>query len=211
LAAQGITVQGEVARAAAPSDAVALAEVRSPTVAKIVDRMLQRSDNDVSEALGHLVGVRGAGEGSFSGGARATLRVLGDLGVPTVGVRLVDASGLARQNLIPAGTLTAALRSATTNDRPELRGTLTGLPVGALNGTLDDRFGGQVTSTAAGQVRGKTGTLTGVTSLSGTVVDRQGRLLIFAVLADRVPAGGGSAAEDAIDRIIARLAACGCA
>jgi D-alanyl-D-alanine carboxypeptidase/D-alanyl-D-alanine-endopeptidase (penicillin-binding protein 4) len=92
-----------------------------------------------------------------------------------------------------------------------LRGVLTGMPVGGLGGTLEDRFDGPLTGSAAGDVRAKTGSLTGVSTLAGMVVDREGRQLAFAVMTDRVPAGAGRAAESAIDRIAARLAACGCA
>ena len=58
-------------------------------------------------------------------------------------------------------------------------------------------------------VRAKTGTLTGVNSLAGLVVDADGRLLAFAFIADQTqpiatrPSG-------ALDRIAAALAACGC-
>ena len=45
--------------------------------------------------------------------------------------------------------------------------------------------------------------------LVGTVLDKDGRLLIFAVIADQT-AGGDDAAEAALDRIAATLAGCGC-
>jgi D-alanyl-D-alanine carboxypeptidase/D-alanyl-D-alanine-endopeptidase (penicillin-binding protein 4) len=173
--------------------------------------MLLTSDNDVAEALGHLVGAKATGAGTFDGGARASLAVLGELGVPVAGVRLLDASGLSRSNLIPPSTLTALLRTSASAEQPDLRGVLTGMPVARLSGSLDERFDGPATSTAAGEVRGKTGTLTGVSSLSGVVVDREGRQLAYAVLADDVPEGGNPQAEVAIDRLVARLAACGCA
>jgi D-alanyl-D-alanine carboxypeptidase/D-alanyl-D-alanine-endopeptidase (penicillin-binding protein 4) len=211
LRAQGIAVRGVVSRTDAPTDAPLVAEVRSSTVEQLTARMLVRSDNDAAEALGHLVGAKATGEGSFESGARASLTVLDELGVPIAGVRLRDASGLSRDNLIPPATLTALIRTAASAEHPELRGVLTGLPIAGLSGTLDDRFAGPLTGSAAGDVRGKTGTLTGVRSLAGLVVDREGRQLVYAIIVDRVPDGGGPSAEAAIDRIVARLAACGCA
>lgn len=211
LRQRGIRVGAAVRRGTPSAGAVNLAQVESPTIGALVARMLTTSDNDIAEALGHLSGAKAAGQGSFAGGARASLATLGDLGVPTSGVRLFDASGLARQDLIPPATLTSLLAASASANQPALRGVLTGLPVGGLTGTLDDRFAGPLTGGAAGDVRGKTGTLSGVASLAGVVVDADGRQLAFAVMADEVPLGGGGAAEAAIDRIAARLAACGCA
>jgi D-alanyl-D-alanine carboxypeptidase/D-alanyl-D-alanine-endopeptidase (penicillin-binding protein 4) len=93
---------------------------------------------------------------------------------------------------------------------------LTGLPVAGWSGTLTDRYATDgprddlLAATASGEVRAKTGTLNGVSSLAGMTVDDDGRLLVFAVLADRLAPGGTAAAERALDRVAATLAACGC-
>ena len=129
------------------------------------------------------------------------------LGVPVEGVRLVGGSGLARGSVVPARTLTRLLALAAGRERPELRWMLTGLPVAGASGTLADRFDGSGQSAALGIVRAKTGTLTGVNSLAGIVVDSDGRLLAFAVMADRT--GGSRAARAALDAFAAALAGCG--
>ncbi|NEE24782.1 D-alanyl-D-alanine carboxypeptidase, partial [Streptomyces sp. SID7982] len=77
--------------------------------------------------------------------------------------------------------LTALLARAADPDRPGLRPVLTGLPIAGFSGTLGGRYAPEAEGT--GLIRAKTGTLFGVNSLAGTVVDRQGRLLAFAFLA----------------------------
>jgi D-alanyl-D-alanine carboxypeptidase/D-alanyl-D-alanine-endopeptidase (penicillin-binding protein 4) len=57
-------------------------------------------------------------------------------------------------------------------------------------------------------VHAKTGTLTGVTSLAGTVLDQDGRVLVFALIANKV--GSIGAERETMDRIASRLATCGC-
>jgi D-alanyl-D-alanine carboxypeptidase/D-alanyl-D-alanine-endopeptidase (penicillin-binding protein 4) len=57
-------------------------------------------------------------------------------------------------------------------------------------------------------VRAKTGTLTGVNSLAGVVVDADGRTLAFAFMADQTT--NADQAVIALDRVAAALAACGC-
>ncbi|WP_443334021.1 D-alanyl-D-alanine carboxypeptidase [Streptomyces sp. MNU103] len=67
---------------------------------------------------------------------------------------------------------------------------------------------GRYADGAAGLVRAKTGTLTGVNTLAGTVVDRDGRLLAFAFLANDT--AGAEAAQSTLDKAATALATCGC-
>jgi D-alanyl-D-alanine carboxypeptidase/D-alanyl-D-alanine-endopeptidase (penicillin-binding protein 4) len=216
LVARGIAVRGEVARGRAPSGAVEVAAGRSPSIATLVEHTLTVSDNDMAEALAHLAGGVLGGGASFSGGAAATSKVLGALGVPTTGMKLSDGSGLSRSDQVSPMTLAAALTAVATHQEPQdmpttgvtTWPTATGLPVAGLTGTLSDRFSGADMRAALGVVRAKTGTLTGVVGLAGLVRDRDGRLLSFGFLA------GGVASLDrgrtALDRASAALARCGC-
>jgi D-alanyl-D-alanine carboxypeptidase/D-alanyl-D-alanine-endopeptidase (penicillin-binding protein 4) len=89
-----------------------------------------------------------------------------------------------------------------------VRNLIAALPVAAWSGTLASRYVTGSARAGAGLVRAKTGTLTGVSALAGTVHDRSGELLAFAFIADR--AADKTAAEPALDAIAARLAGCGC-
>jgi serine-type D-Ala-D-Ala carboxypeptidase/endopeptidase (penicillin-binding protein 4) len=126
---------------------------------------------------------------------------------------LADGSGLSRNDRVTPALLTDALMLAVKPDHPELRVLFPGLPVGGYSGTLRDRYrkpaGG---AAAAGQVRAKTGTLSGLSAIAGVVVDADGRTLVFAVIADAVPNAGGnpSPSQEALDRLAAGLASCGC-
>ncbi|OEV09943.1 D-alanyl-D-alanine carboxypeptidase, partial [Streptomyces nanshensis] len=91
---------------------------------------------------------------------------------------------------------------------PELRTVLTGLPVARFTGTLGSRYGGERGEPGAGLVRAKTGTLTGVNTLAGTVVDADGRMLAFAFLTTGATAR--DAAQQSLDRLASALANCGC-
>lgn len=205
----GIAVRSEVRREPAPKGAREIATVQSPPVSALVERMLTLSDNDLAEALGRQVALAEGRPASFEGTVAAVRGVLARLGVAK-GVDLDDASGLSHADRITPRALARLLSVAASPDHPELRPVLTGLPVAAFSGTLATRYGRAPASKAAGVVRAKTGTLTGVSSLAGIAYDANGRLLAFAFLADHVPPGGTLAAEAALDRLAAAVAGCGC-
>ncbi|MFF8728838.1 D-alanyl-D-alanine carboxypeptidase/D-alanyl-D-alanine-endopeptidase [Streptomyces sp. NPDC015171] len=188
----------------ASTRAQTLATVTSPPLAALVERMLTNSDNDIAEALARHTALASGRPASFSGGAGAIATQLRELGLPMSGASFHDGSGLDRSDRLTAGLLTALLAKAGDPDRPGLRPVLTGLPVAGFTGTLSSRY----TDGAAGVVRAKTGTLTGVNTLAGTVVDQDGRLLAFAFLASDT--ANGPEAQAALDRTATALARCGC-
>jgi len=181
-----------------------LAKVSSPPLSALVERMLTNSDNDLAEALARQTALATKVRPDFAGGAKAIQAQLRKLGLPMTGARFADGSGLNRADRLTPDLLTALLAKAGDPSRPDLRAALTGLPVAGFTGTLSARY----TDGAAGVVRAKTGTLTGVNALAGTVVDRDGRLLAFAFLAANTTSP--TEAQAALDRTATALAACGC-
>jgi len=203
-----------VRRGAAPAGARVLGQVTSPPVTALVERMLVRSDNDLAEALARQVALATGLPASFAGVAAALDAVLGDLleqaGVGGDAVRLVDGSGLSRENRLEPAALTRLLARAASGEAPGLATVLSGLPVAGFDGTLALRYRSGPPASAAGEVRAKTGTLNGVSALAGLVRTDDGRLLAFDLTADGVPLGATRAAERSLDALAARLAACGC-
>ncbi|MFI8824571.1 D-alanyl-D-alanine carboxypeptidase/D-alanyl-D-alanine-endopeptidase [Streptomyces sp. NPDC053431] len=199
----GVTVQGPPRPAKAPQGAP-LARTDSAPLADLVERTLTHSDNDLAEALARQTALARRQPASFAGAEKAVHDELARLGLPLAGTRFADGSGLDRRDRVSAALLTGILTRAADPARPALRPVLTGLPVGGFSGTLAGRFGSGAAASGAGLVRAKTGTLTGVNTLAGTVVTADGRLLAFAFLAGRT--SSPDSAQPALDRLSAALA-----
>jgi serine-type D-Ala-D-Ala carboxypeptidase/endopeptidase (penicillin-binding protein 4) len=204
LTERGITVTATERRTVGDG-ARRIAVVQSAPVVDLAEYILRTSDNTVSEALGRLVAVERGLPGSFEGATRAILAEVERLGVDVSGAALADASGLADGSLLSAQQLADLLRVASLD--PGLRTVVVDLPVGGWEGTLGDRF---TDAPGRGLVRAKTGSLTGTTSLAGSVVTVQGRELLFAVVADATPPGGQLGPRRVIDTLVQQVAGCGC-
>lgn len=191
----------EAGRAAAKSRTVA--KHLSAPLSGLIERALTNSDNDIAEALARQTALAAGEPADFAGGRRAVTDQLKKLKLPLKGVVLADGSGLDRHDKVTAALLAGLLARTADPDHPELRSVLSGLPVAGFSGTLSGRY--TTKSGGTGLIRAKTGTLTGVNTLAGTVVDPQGRLLAFAFLASGTT--DPSAAQSALDSLATALAA----
>ena len=221
-AAAGLTVApGGVSRVPAGAGPVAgagpdgsadgprvLAEVRSATVGQQVELLLRTSDNYLTEAIGRMAALAAGAAGSNEGAAATVLQQLEELNVPAATVRAADVSGLALDNQVSTRQLAEVVRAITSGTDPRLRAALAGFPVAGLTGTLGERYAEAGTVGGAGLVRAKTGTLNSVNSLTGYVVDADGRLLVFSFIGNGMTAGAAN--RTALDRTAAVLAGCGC-
>jgi len=201
-----------VDRGSAPAGARQLGSVASAPVSALVEQMLTDSDNVIAEVLARQVAVATGQPATFVGGAAAIRSTLAPLGI-AVGTGMKDGSGLSALDRVPATALAQTLLAAVGDGHPQLRSILSGLSVAGWDGTLveENRFTGAA-SAAVGVVRAKTGSLTGVSALAGVLVDADGRQLVYVFVADALTSQSldDVPARDAIDRLAAALARCGC-
>jgi D-alanyl-D-alanine carboxypeptidase/D-alanyl-D-alanine-endopeptidase (penicillin-binding protein 4) len=204
LSERGVDASAAPAPGRPAAGATRVTQVFSRPLSALVERALTTSDNDIAESLARQTALATGEEASFAGAERAVTKQLTALKLPLAGARFADGSGLSRRDRLSAQLLTALLARAADPDRPELRPVLTGLPVAGFSGTLESRYASASTSPGTGLIRAKTGTLSGVNTLAGTVVTPDGRLLAFAFLADDTPSP--DVARPALDRLAAVLA-----
>jgi D-alanyl-D-alanine carboxypeptidase/D-alanyl-D-alanine-endopeptidase (penicillin-binding protein 4) len=202
----------ESAEKKAPANAKVLGEVRSAPMSQLVDNMLDHSDNVLAESVARAVAIKAGQEPSFEGASKATLDVLRQNNLDVDGVTLRDASGMSEKDEVSAKLLADILALAAAPDGKDprtakLRPLLGGLPVAGGSGTLVDRYDDAGATQGRGWLRAKTGSLTGVNTLAGVVLDKDNRLLVFAFLTSETTA---TTARPALDKVTAALRDCGC-
>jgi D-alanyl-D-alanine carboxypeptidase/D-alanyl-D-alanine-endopeptidase (penicillin-binding protein 4) len=184
-------------RAAIPPRVIAVH--LSPTLADIVSVTNHVSHNLFADALLKASGRTAVGEGSFAGGARA-VRALVALQNPadTLLLHQVDGSGLSRLDRVTA--------RATVHLLDFMRRSEVGEVFAASLPEAGNRLGlhRMFDTPAAGNLRAKTGTIHGVSSLSGYVTSADGERLAFSIIANDVPSTAREKRRE--DAVGARLA-----
>jgi D-alanyl-D-alanine carboxypeptidase/D-alanyl-D-alanine-endopeptidase (penicillin-binding protein 4) len=176
----------------------------SRAVDSVLHVMLKESDNLCAENLFRMLGRSVTGEpGSTEGGILAVKTALHLLGVDTARIVTADGSGVSRYNLLTAGTVVRILEAV--YERPgSFDRFYQSLPVAGVDGTLSTRMKG---TPAQGNLRAKTGTLRGASSLSGYVTTLDGELLAFSLLMQNYPTGPKDyrSAQDSIGVFLSTL------
>jgi D-alanyl-D-alanine carboxypeptidase/D-alanyl-D-alanine-endopeptidase (penicillin-binding protein 4) len=147
----------------APREPTTIASLESPPLRDILTAFLAGSDNLSGEMLTREIAARGDQPATTANGTTAIVKRLGDLGVNTAGVVMVDGSGLARGN---RATCTALLATLSLANNPKLATLRDGIAVAGERGTLATRLEG---TPLEGNLRAKTGSLSGVSGLAGYV------------------------------------------
>jgi serine-type D-Ala-D-Ala carboxypeptidase/endopeptidase (penicillin-binding protein 4) len=174
LRGAGVRVATDVAVATAPPFSTELARIESPPLTDIVNTTDVYSDNFFAEMLIKLLGARLGGAGTTTAGATVVEQFARGHGSA---VHAVDGSGLTRSNRASPMQVVGLLRSMRSD--PVGDEFIQDLALTGHEGTVADRMHG---TAAYGRCRTKTGTLTGVSNLSGYCFNRDGKLMIFSIL-----------------------------
>jgi D-alanyl-D-alanine carboxypeptidase/D-alanyl-D-alanine-endopeptidase (penicillin-binding protein 4) len=178
LRGAGVRIPTTVALAKTPAGAKRVAMVQSSILNKIVDQTDVYSINFFAEMLVKLLGAQLGKGGSTAAGAEV---VSGFARAHGSAIHAVDGSGLTRSNRASPRQvvdLLLAMRKEQVGEQFILD-----LALAGEEGTVDDRMGG---TAAFGRCRVKTGTLTGVSALSGYCFNASGREMVFSILMNGV-------------------------
>lgn len=178
LQGAGIGVPSQVALGVTPPDAERVAMVLSPTLTRIVNTTDVWSDNFFAEMLIKLLGARLGGAGTTAAGAAVVEAFARSHGS---GVHAVDGSGLTRSNRASPRQVVNLLLAM--REDPAGEDFIGDLAIAGKEGTVAERMHG---TAAYGRCRTKTGTLTGVSNLSGYCFDKSGRTMVFSALMNGV-------------------------
>lgn len=171
-------VLDRTAEARVPQDAVLLCE-RTHTIDQVLLPMMKESDNSMAESLFYQLAA--AGGQPYAGRKQAVACVnalIRQVGLEPSHYQIADGSGLSLYNYLTPQLLMRLLRYAYRNEKI-YRHLLPSLPVAGTDGTLRRRMRN---SSAAGNVRAKTGTVEGVSTLSGYCTTAEGHTLCFSIM-----------------------------
>lgn len=205
LKKEGIQVNGKkgLQRAITPKNAKTLAIKKSMPLNEIFIPFMKLSNNGHAEMLVKEMGRVEKGEGSWNAGLAVMSETLEGLGIAKDTVLLRDGSGMSHKNLVSSETLTTLLvRAQEESWYPAFRESLplAGEAERMVGGTLRNRLKGESTK---GNVAAKTGSITGVSTLSGYVTTKKGTPLVFSIMINNYITGPVTQIEDAIATAIA--------
>ncbi|MEK6373454.1 MAG: D-alanyl-D-alanine carboxypeptidase/D-alanyl-D-alanine-endopeptidase [Acidobacteriota bacterium] len=183
----GIRVRGSVRVNGVPRAwSERIASISSPFVSDLLAVVLKPSQNLYAETLLKNLSAEGP-PASYAASLDAERRFLiGEVGLADGEFRFQDGSGLSSHDLVTAGAVVKLLRWM---DHPSRRGAwwqLLATP--GEEGTLRRRL-----LPLAARVRGKTGSISGVNSLSGIVRGANGGTRYFSIVLNHHLAGSGQA------------------
>jgi D-alanyl-D-alanine carboxypeptidase/D-alanyl-D-alanine-endopeptidase (penicillin-binding protein 4) len=171
-----------------------LLAIHETPLAQVLGRANKDSMNLYGECLCKRLGAEITRQsGSWQNGTAAVGQFLKKLGVPESQFHLSDGCGLSKENQITASAITRVLLYDYFSHNSKTL--IDSLAIAGVDGTLTDRFHG---SSLRGRVIGKTGTVDGVSCLSGYLHARDGQWYVFSILMNKSFAGLGKPTQEKI-------------
>ena len=196
-----IKVEGNYKKGETPKDAFFITE-SSIELRDVIKEINKHSDNFLAECLFKTIGAVYSGEqGNSFYSTQAILSFIKDNGIFSDGTSVVDGSGISRFDQITVGALIGLLEKMYF-DISNFDDFYDALSIAGIDGTLEDRMR---RSPAENNFHGKTGTLNGVSSVSGYVTTKDGEDLIVSIIF-QFEKGGQYMHRDIQDEIIEALA-----
>ena len=191
LERRGISVRSAPRARRRPADSQLLATVESPPMARLVRLTNKPSDNFFAELIVKDLSMQATGRGTTRGGVGLAAGFARRLGAGPAS--LADGSGLSRGNRASpvrvAGFLTAM------RERDEFAAFSDSLSIAGVDGTLGPRMR---RGPARGRCRGKTGTLSNVSAVSGYCRALSGETYVFSILMNGVNPYGARQLQDSM-------------
>jgi D-alanyl-D-alanine carboxypeptidase/D-alanyl-D-alanine-endopeptidase (penicillin-binding protein 4) len=203
LRRRGLRVPGKARRGRLDPglpESARVAVLSSPEMPALIAATNQPSDNFMAEMLAKGVGARFGARGSTAAGVRLIRAFAAARGAARLTAE--NGSGLSVVNRAGArdvGHFLEAMREG--EDEPIADAFVASLAVAGRSGTLADRMRG---TAAQDRCRGKTGTLTAVSALSGYCRAPGGRVVAFSILMNGVDTYAAQVAQDEMAAVIAR-------
>jgi len=201
LGRYGVKVNGSAYEAPASSCPVLIERFSSRSIIEIVRAFVKDSNNLSGECLLKTMGAQRYGApGDAAKGIMALQETLNGIGIKENTYTIADGSGMSTYNQISPNIMIKILRAVYDDFScyPEFAQALS---VAGVNGTLQNRL---KTSPAAGNIRAKTGTMSGVSCVSGYIRTRKGEMLAFSIMMNGC-AGPAKPLQDAQDEILKTL------
>jgi D-alanyl-D-alanine carboxypeptidase/D-alanyl-D-alanine-endopeptidase (penicillin-binding protein 4) len=168
-----------------PLDAILLAQTKH-SIDQVLMRMMKESDNLYAECLYYQVAASYGNRPARATYARGIEKQLvNSIGLNSDNYRFADGSGLSLYNYVSPELLARFLYFAWKSPRI-YQHLLPTLPIAGEDGTLKKRM---KKTPAQGNVKAKTGTLTGIISLAGYLTAENGHELCFAIINQGVMRG----------------------
>ena len=188
----GGILRGKVRAGAVPSQAKLFYRLESEPLANLVRDMNKNSNNVLARHIFLALSAERGAPGETGASARIVREWLRAKGIDARALAIENGAGLSRTDRITTVAIAALLKSAWASPvMPELASSM---PIFATDGTLKLRRG----AGAAGQAHLKGGTLTGVQSVAGYVLDRDGKRFAVAMIVNHANANATQPALDAL-------------